>query len=193
MAKKYEVTNDILRDGNRVLYRIRALKDFNDVKAGDLGGYVASVKTLSQEGDCWIYDDACACDYSYVCDNATLRGNAVIKHRASIHHNAQLQDDVIVGGDAYVLGDSCLTGKLRIYDDAYIEETSDCLHIDGFVNDFNITIYRYRNLDLGVVFNNLHFRYMDDWIKFMSEHQQDFPWWDDVKSHVLDRINNHFD
>lgn len=34
------------------VYQIKALKDFNDVKAGDLGGYVASEDNLSQEGNC---------------------------------------------------------------------------------------------------------------------------------------------
>ena len=40
-VKKYELTNEIknLADGV-VLYRIRALRDFADVKAGDLGGFV---------------------------------------------------------------------------------------------------------------------------------------------------------
>lgn len=49
---KYEITNDSLTlhdtSGNScVLYRIRALKDFGNVKAGDLGGFVEHKNNLS--------------------------------------------------------------------------------------------------------------------------------------------------
>lgn len=40
------------------LFRIRATKDFEDVKIGDFGGFVQNESNLSQEGDCWIYDEA---------------------------------------------------------------------------------------------------------------------------------------
>ena len=51
IEKKYElVPSD--REG---LFRIKALKNFNDVKKGDIGGYVECEKNLSQYGDCWIY------------------------------------------------------------------------------------------------------------------------------------------
>ncbi|WP_375616758.1 hypothetical protein [Bartonella sp. AP58NXGY] len=39
IKKKYELTDEKIEfDGYLTLYRIRALKDFGDVKAGDLGG-----------------------------------------------------------------------------------------------------------------------------------------------------------
>ncbi|MBR3172709.1 hypothetical protein IKF21_02240 [Candidatus Saccharibacteria bacterium] len=40
------------------LYRIRALKSFGDVRAGDIGGFVQSEANLSQEGSCWIYGNS---------------------------------------------------------------------------------------------------------------------------------------
>ena len=56
--KKYELTEEkITLNENQTLYRIKALKDFGDVKAGDLGGFVESEKNLSQDGNCWISDD----------------------------------------------------------------------------------------------------------------------------------------
>ncbi|MGN6746796.1 hypothetical protein, partial [Neisseria sp. P0024.S002] len=57
--KKYELVKEdsIVVDGF-ILYRIRALKDFYVVKAGDLGGYVESEDNLSHEGYAWIYDEA---------------------------------------------------------------------------------------------------------------------------------------
>lgn len=57
--KKYELLKDDTIDCEGItLYRIRALKEFGDVKAGDIGGYVESEDNLSHDGDCWIYDDA---------------------------------------------------------------------------------------------------------------------------------------
>ncbi len=39
------------------LYHIKALKDFDDVKAGTIGG-IEKETNLSHEGNCWIYNDA---------------------------------------------------------------------------------------------------------------------------------------
>ena len=63
--KKYELT-DITKTENIfgkpvTLHRIRALKDFGNVKAGDLGGWVEHEGNLSQDGDCWIYYPAIVC------------------------------------------------------------------------------------------------------------------------------------
>ncbi|WP_245410093.1 hypothetical protein [Bartonella tribocorum] len=58
-GKKYEFTDETIEfDGYLTLYRIRALKDFRDIKAGDLGGFVEYENNLSHENDCWIYNDA---------------------------------------------------------------------------------------------------------------------------------------
>ena len=59
--KKYEILMDkknTIEFEGRTLYRIRALRDFNDVKKGNIGGYIESESNLSQEGDCWVYDNA---------------------------------------------------------------------------------------------------------------------------------------
>ena len=56
--KKYELTKDTITiNENKTLYRIKSLKDFNDVKVGDLGGFIESEYNLSQDGNCWISDD----------------------------------------------------------------------------------------------------------------------------------------
>lgn len=58
--KKYELTEKSinLNFSNRTLYQIRALKDFNNVKAGDFGGYIEDESNLSQDGNCWVSDSA---------------------------------------------------------------------------------------------------------------------------------------
>ena len=77
--KKYELTEETITiNENKTLYRIRALKDFSDVKAGDLGGYVESENNLSQFGNCWIYNKAKVFDKSKVYDDAWVGGTALI-------------------------------------------------------------------------------------------------------------------
>lgn len=49
----------------------RALKDFGNVKKGDIGGFVESEDNLSQDDDCWIYDNA------VVCGNARIKNENV--------------------------------------------------------------------------------------------------------------------
>ena len=62
---KYTLTNETRTWGRRTLYRIKALKDFGNVKKGDLGGYVEREENLSHSGDCWIYDKAKVCIIKY--------------------------------------------------------------------------------------------------------------------------------
>ena len=117
--KKYElITEDTIGVDNSTLYRIRALRDFGNVKAGDLGGFVESEANLSQVGDCWIYDEAKVygvarvCGNAQVCKNASVGGSARIAGNAWVHGNAY-----ITNGDAVVwfsgVGSAC--GTLTVY------------------------------------------------------------------------------
>lgn len=42
----------------------RSGKDFEDVKAGDKGGWIEKEENLSQEDDCWVSGDACVSGYA---------------------------------------------------------------------------------------------------------------------------------
>ena len=56
------------------LHRIIALIDIpcQRVKAGDLGGYVASEKNLSQKGNAWVYGDARVSEDAWVYGDARV-------------------------------------------------------------------------------------------------------------------------
>ena len=60
--KKYEMTSNTKELKRRKLFQIRALKDFGDVKVGDLGGYIEKEENLSHGGNAWVYDDALVYD-----------------------------------------------------------------------------------------------------------------------------------
>ena len=70
--KKYKLTDEYITIDNTKLYRIEAIKNFADVHKGDKGGFVESEENLSQNGSCWIYDDA------KVFGNANISGYAYI-------------------------------------------------------------------------------------------------------------------
>ena len=86
-TKKYRLTGNHINIGNRILYQIEALKDFGNVKAGDLGGYIESEENLSQYDNAWVYGDA------QVFDNARVYGNALVYNDAYVFGNAQVYGD----------------------------------------------------------------------------------------------------
>ena len=68
---KYKILRDqFVEILGKKLYRIQALKDFDDVKAGDTGGYIENESNLSQSGNAQVYGNA------RVCGNAQVYGNA---------------------------------------------------------------------------------------------------------------------
>ena len=82
--KKYVFTEKTKNLGKRVLHQIVALKDFADVKAGDLGGWIESEENLSHDGDCWVYDNAIVYMGAKIYDNAKVRDNAVVYADANV-------------------------------------------------------------------------------------------------------------
>lgn len=76
--KKYRLTNEKIIVGYRTLYRIQALQDFENVKMGELGGWIESEKNLSHEGDARVYGDA------RVSGDAWVSGDADIKTTGDI-------------------------------------------------------------------------------------------------------------
>lgn len=110
MEKKYELlVGDCLRAGDRTVYRIRALRDFGDIRRGDLGGYIENESSLTHEGDSWVQDVA-----QVYGQDASVAGNARIKGEAwvlgRVDGEAQICDLVVIGEAAYVGGCSVVCG-----------------------------------------------------------------------------------
>lgn len=123
---KYEIT-DIAHEVYPFLHRIRALHDIGDeVKAGDLGGFVESENNLSSEqGDnAWIFDNAISCNNAAVDKDSCLRGEAIACENAYISGGAKLLDHARAEGYAYVCGGG-VKAKARISDCARILPSSD--------------------------------------------------------------------
>lgn len=78
--KKYELLKDDTKSLlGRTLYRIKALRDFGNVKEGDLGGYIESENNLSHFGNAWVFGNAMVYDNAEVSGNAWVYGNAWVK------------------------------------------------------------------------------------------------------------------
>lgn len=84
-------------------YRIKALRDIpeQNVKAGDLGGYVTSAENLSQDGNCWIGEHGKALGNVFVVDNATIGKNAVVASGVE-NYNIHITDNVTITDNAQV-------------------------------------------------------------------------------------------
>lgn len=127
--KKYEILKDLsLTMNGSSIYRIRALKNFGDVEAGDIGGFVVSEDNLSHEGTCWIYDDAMVYHNAKVKDNAIVRGYSHVYNEAQVFHNA------IVEGHAQVFGYGSVFGNAKIKDNGSVFDKGT-VHGFAFVQD----------------------------------------------------------
>ena len=105
--KKYELTDEKKQIAGRTLFRIRALRDFYDVKAGDLGGWIESENNLSYSGDAWVSGDA------------------------------RVSDDAVVSGDAWVFGDARVSGDAWIFGQGAICTVSNIGSRYGITTFFN--------------------------------------------------------
>lgn len=70
--KKYEFTDETITVLGVTLHRIKALVDFSNVIAGDLGGFIEKESNLDHRGDAWVAGDA------WVGGNARVAGDARI-------------------------------------------------------------------------------------------------------------------
>ena len=149
MNKHFELTDETIdHDGYRTLYRIRATRDLphHHVKAGDLGGYVESLKNLSDNawvegdsrvignaqvtgnalvyGDAWVDDDAMVYDNARVCDNALVYDNARVFGNARVSRNAQVSNKSWVTGNAMASGDARVSGNALLTDNAMVTDNA---------------------------------------------------------------------
>ena len=113
MNDKYELLD---LDEATGLHRIRALRDIPryGVRAGDIGGLVAGPDNLSQDGDGWVFDNACVSDNGRVYDNACVFDNACVSGNGQISGNACVSGNGQISGNACVFGNGQISGNARV-------------------------------------------------------------------------------
>lgn len=109
MNKKYELTDNIKVVDGHVLYQIKALKSFGDVKKGDLGGWIEDYSNLAQTDNSWDYESA-KTDRSWVYEGAMVYENAEVCDGAKVHDYCQIYGDVTISDGVLVFGDLHIGG-----------------------------------------------------------------------------------
>lgn len=109
--RKYELTDQKIILNGHELRRIRAVRDFDLVEKGDLGGYVESEENLSHDGDCWIYGNAAVFEHGWVRENAIISNHAVVRGNAIVRGNAWIGESFTIEGDAIIAGDVKIIGR----------------------------------------------------------------------------------
>ena len=112
--KKYELTEETTNIFGKTLHRIRATRDFSNVHAGDLGGFIENELNLSHDRDTWVYGNA------LVYGDARVGGKALVGGDARVGGNASVSGDAWVGGNALVSGNARAYGEARVYGNALV-------------------------------------------------------------------------
>lgn len=180
MKKKYKILKDdhIISQGS-VLYRIKALKKFGNIKKGELGGYIEKESNLSQSGVCWVYpdsavldnakvsDDAVICNDSVICDFARVSGNAYIA-KSSVYDHAEISgytvvDNSVVNNNSIMEGNAIVNNS-TIEDNARIKYRAQITNsiiindakISGEASVTNSYIYKNANISGNASIKNAH-------------------------------------
>ena len=174
--KKFELTSEFITNvfGTK-LFRIKALVEFGNVKAGELGGYIEKEENLDQGDNAWVYGDAKVYgnakvyDNAWVCGNAKVYGDAKVCGNAEVYGDAKVYDNAWVCGDAKVYdnawvcgnaevygnakvcGDAWVYGDAEVYGDAKVCGNADYAYAHGFGSAYRTTtFFSLKNGDVGV-------------------------------------------
>ena len=194
MEKKYELTSETFQVNKHTLHRIKALRDFGCVKVGDLGGFIETEDNLSQEGDCWVYDDAKVYDNAKVYGNATVNDSAIVCHyaivtdNAKISDNAKIYDSAVVSDYAQVFNNAQIYGDARIYNEVLIFDNAK---ISGDARVYNNAVVcgkshvfdAARLLGYIQIFGDAIIKSKEDYIAFKN-------WWSSGRYFTWTRSNN---
>ena len=110
------------KDGLR--YRVKALKDFGSVKKGDIGGFVTNEHNLSQDGNCWIYDDAKIFDSSEIYNNAKMFNNSKMFDNSRMYDDSRMFDDCEMHDNSEMCDNSKMFDNSRMFDNSIMHDNS---------------------------------------------------------------------
>ena len=117
--KKFELTREFITFLGRKLFRIKALVEFGDVKAGELGGYVEKEENINHEGNAWVYGNARVYGDARVSGDARVYGDALVVKQEDIIFTAAKFGTIFRTTTAYRTTDGvqincgCFSGNLE--------------------------------------------------------------------------------
>ena len=122
---KYKLTGETKLFSGTLVHQIIATRSFGLVREGTVGGWIESEANLSQQGRCWIAEQAVAMGNARVCEDAQLRGAAAVWDNAVIKGNASIEDDAAVFGFATVEGNARVFEKASVCENARIQDDAE--------------------------------------------------------------------
>lgn len=213
---KYKITDETTKYLGRILHRIEALCTFDDVKIGDKGGFIESENNLSQEGTCWVYNnakvleqavvsgDACIYDNAVVCgnalvyDNAEVAGRAIVRSNTKIYGNASISGHAIIANEVQVFdnvdirGYAIIRNSVKVYGNTEISgysNISDYTEIyDAIIRDMSYICGKSKVSNYVIVSGNVYIK--DAIIKETADYIVFKNWWSSGRYFTWTRSNN---
>ena len=99
-------------------FRARALKDFGNVKEGELSGLISNENCISQEGNCWVHRHAKMHDNARIFDNASLHGWSMMFDNSMMFGESKMFDDAKIYDDAKMFDNAKMYGKSKMGDES---------------------------------------------------------------------------
>ena len=152
--KKYEFTDETIEVDGHVLHRIRALRDFGNIKKDDLGGFIENEENLSHNGNCWVGDNARVYENASVFDNAYVIENAIVSGKAKVFGDSEICEHARISDNANIYGNICIGCHSEIYANAKISSMDDILWISNIGCGYDsITFFKCSDNNIRVVFD----------------------------------------
>lgn len=128
--RKFEFTGETKKYKGYTLHRIICTQGFWTeqiealrhayVRFGEKGGWVANYDNLSQEGSCWVADEAIVCGNAKVTDRAVVMGKSVIEGKVTIDGRSVISGSPRIRGNS-TIRDSIVMGMTTIFVESPIE------------------------------------------------------------------------
>lgn len=144
---KYKLTDRSIEYNGRILSQIVCDEQFDDIRPGDLGGWIENYRNLSQYGNAWVFPMAMVMDDAVVHGDARIRDRAIIYDKANIAGKAIISDSAKIFGCAVILGNAFISDHAEVYDHAIIRGQAfihDYAKVFGYAvvsGNSNISIY----------------------------------------------------
>ena len=132
--KKYELTDETIDVNGHTLHRIKAIRDFDDVKVGELGGFIEKEYNLSHDNNAWISDNAKVSGNAWISDNAKVYGNAMVYGKSMVSGDAMVYDDAQVYGNAEVCDYTQIYGTAMVCDNAMVFDNAQVYGCSSIVD-----------------------------------------------------------
>ena len=149
--KKYEFTGEVKSIDEKMLHRIRAVRDIpeHNVKAGDLGGWLETEENLSHNGAAWVMNSAYVMGKARVMGKALVADSALVMDSAYVTGKARVTGKALVADSASVMDSAHVMDFARVMGNARVMDASDYIAI-GAIGSRNDTTTFYRGKDGGI-------------------------------------------